>query len=354
MTSRERVQTVLCGGVPDRPPLFDLLRNNAVIEYYSGLSLADDPVEAVYTAIRNTLDSTRSIRLPDQPGEEHLENGRLVVRRQWTVWTVHESHPTVTEAEEDLKTLIRNLETHLADDIRIRSEVDTLRSSIENHLSRLGPHFAYFTSSWGIGMMLYTRYGLETFSYLLSDSPELIARYLMLNTELSLRHIALLSIADLVVGVFIGDDIAYKGTTIFSPDYLRREFFPRLEVLVDAYHTSGLPVMFHSDGNLMNILSDLVACGIDLLNPIEVAAGMNPLEIRDRHPRLILVGGIDVSELLPFGTPDQVAEATLALIQTTGPGVLVGSSTELHNEVPLENFQAMVETVRQYQYWHKL
>jgi uroporphyrinogen decarboxylase len=100
----------------------------------------------------------------------------------------------------------------------------------------------------------------------------------------------------------------------------------------------------------MGILSDLVACGIDLLNPIEVAAGMDPIEIRRHHPHLILVGGIDVSELLPFGTPEQVAEATLALIQAAGPGVLIGSSMELHNDVPLANFQAMVETVRRYRY----
>ncbi|MBI2951955.1 hypothetical protein HYY27_07670, partial [bacterium] len=72
---------------------------------------------------------------------------------------------------------------------------------------------------------------------------------------------------------------------------------------------------------------------------------MDVKEIRRRCPRLILAGGIDVSQLLPLGTPQEVAAATKALIQTAGPGVLVGSSTELNDAVPLDNYRALVDTV---------
>ena len=72
MTAIERVRTILKGGAPDRPVLFDLLRNNAVLEYYSGKSLAEDTAGAIYGAVRNILDSTRSLRFPSVEGHTSL------------------------------------------------------------------------------------------------------------------------------------------------------------------------------------------------------------------------------------------------------------------------------------------
>ena len=98
--------------------------------------------------------------------------------------------------------------------------------------------------------------------------------------------------------------------------------------------------MFHSDGNLWEILDNLVAAGIDLLHPVEPLAGMDPYELRRRYPQLILCGTIDVSQLLPFGSPQEIRDQV----------VLVGSSTELHASVPLENYLALHETVLDYRY----
>jgi uroporphyrinogen-III decarboxylase len=351
MTPIERVRTILSGGTPDRPALFDLLRNNAVLEYYSGKSLVEDTEGAIYGAIRNILDSTRSVRFPSVEGEEHRPDGTVIVRRQWTTWTKRPRYPTVAEAEASLQGNIRSLEERLAkDSASDKQDAQNIRASVEAILTKLGYDFAFFAPGYTTGMMVFTSYGLETFSYLLADNPEVISRYLELNTELNVRRIEHVSVADISPGVFVGEDIAYKGGTLFSPAYLRREFMPRLERIVDAYHKCGLAVMFHSDGNLMEIVDDLVAVGVDILNPIETIAGMNVAEIRKKHKNLVFAGGIDVSQLLPFGHSSEVAAETRKLIEIAGPGVLVGSSTELHNNVPLENFKAMADTVRNYRY----
>ena len=351
MTPIERVRAILGGGTPDRPALFDLLRNNAVLEYYSGKSLAEDTEGAIYGAARNILDSTRSLRFPSEAGEEHRPDGTVIVRRQWTTWTKRPRYPTVAEAEASLQGSIRSLEERLAKDSSSdKQDAQNIRASVEAILNKLGYDFAFFAPGYTIGMMVYTSYGLETFSYLLADNPEVISRYLELNTELNVRRIGHVSVADISPGVFVGEDIAYKGTTIFSPAYLRKEFMPRLERIVEAYHKRGLKVMFHSDGNLMEIVDDLVAVGIDILNPIETIAGMDVAEIRKKHKNLVFAGGIDVSQLLPLGTPQEVEAETRKLIEIAGPGVLVGSSTELHNDVPLENFKSMADTVRNYRY----
>ena len=67
----------------------------------------------------------------------------------------------------------------------------------------------------------------------------------------------------------IGEDIASKTATLFSPAFLRQEFFPRLRTLIGMYHDLGFKVIFHSDGNLNAVMDDLVAAEIDGINPIE-------------------------------------------------------------------------------------
>jgi hypothetical protein len=72
---------------------------------------------------------------------------------------------------------------------------------------------------------------------------------------------------------------------------------------------------------------------------------MHPKALREAYPKLALTGGIDVSQLLTFGTPEEVRETCRAAIRDTGGrGYLMGSTTELHWDVRLENAIAMIET----------
>jgi hypothetical protein len=97
-------------------------------------------------------------------------------------------------------------------------------------------------------------------------------------------------------------------------------------------------------------MDDLVAAGIDGLNPIEVQAGMDLADLHTRYPALIFFGGIDVSHLLPFGKPQEVQDAVVKAIEDTEGQILIGSSTEVINQVPLENFLAMREAAMNYNF----
>ena len=61
-----------------------------------------------------------------------------------------------------------------------------------------------------------------------------------------------------------------------------------------------------------------------------------------------MAGGIDVSQLLPFGKPQEVKDAVKKAIDNAEGRIMIGSSTEVHNEVPLENFIALREAVLEY------
>ncbi len=112
------------------------------------------------------------------------------------------------------------------------------------------------------------------------------------------------AIADPVAPIMlVYTDIACKSGPLHTPSWLRAEFFPLVKKLVDVYHERGVKCIYHSDGNLNPVMEDLVATGIDGINPLETLAGMAVSDARARFPRLAIAGSIDVSQLLTLGTP---------------------------------------------------
>lgn len=71
----------------------------------------------------------------------------------------------------------------------------------------------------------------------------------------------------------------------------------------------------------MEITNSLLNVGTDGLNPIEPSAGMDLGVLKQHYGKnLILVGGIDCSQLLPLRTPDQIREATKESLRAAAPG----------------------------------
>jgi uroporphyrinogen decarboxylase len=69
---------------------------------------------------------------------------------------------------------------------------------------------------------------------------------------------------------------------------------------------------------------------------------MDIYEIRCKYPKLILVGGVDVTNLLRTGSCYEVRMETRKVIQKVGAEgrLMIGSSTEVGNDVPLDNYLA--------------
>jgi uroporphyrinogen decarboxylase len=95
----------------------------------------------------------------------------------------------------------------------------------------------------------------------------------------------------------------------------------------------------------------LIEAGIDCLNPIEPAAGMELKKVKEQHGKKIsLWGNIDCSELLTFKKPIDVKNAVRQCIEdgATGGGYILASSNTIHSAVPAENFVSMIEACREY------
>jgi uroporphyrinogen decarboxylase len=98
------------------------------------------------------------------------------------------------------------------------------------------------------------------------------------------------------------------------------------------------------------LLDQLIACGVDILNPVQTsAAGMVPAELKARFgSRLVFWGAVDVQQFLRTATPEQVRHGVLELVETLGAGggYVTAPAHEIQDDIPAENIVAWIEAVR--------
>ncbi len=197
----------------------------------------------------------------------------------------------------------------------------------------------------------YTYMDMELFVQAIFDAPELLA-HVMDCTGLFSAHIARayaeVSNAPLL---FMGEDIAGTTGPIFNPKFVAKEGLPRWKWISGPIKEKGMKFLFHTDGRygkfLPLIFGDLGAEG---LNPIERNGCNDIFAIREEYPDRLLFGNVCCIHTLPHGTLGDVEDETLELIEKIGPqgGIFIGSSSEVHDAVPVENAVKMYHTVHDY------
>jgi hypothetical protein len=352
MTKHERVMRTVRFEETDRIPVYDLLQNDAIVEYYAGRKLTiENGLESVGLAVGNMLDMTRMVGGPQEPRTVEWWAGLVIRVERWTSWIVERPFKEVPELIDWVKDRIRE-----ANDTRYdQAYVANVHKAVEARWAdfvkgdTLGENDpTVFVMESGAGLTeIYWAVGMDLFTVLVFEYPDLVQELLDARNRAEVRRIAAIANPHYIPIALTYDDIAHKNGTLFSPDWLRQYWLPCLKRIVDAWHERDTYCLFHSDGNLWSVLDDLTSVGIDGLNPLEVLASMDVKSAREKYPKLFLAGGIDVSQLLTYGTPEEVRETCRqAIADTNGRGYFMGSTTELHWDVNLENAIAMVETAR--------
>jgi uroporphyrinogen decarboxylase len=350
MTKRERVMRTVRFEETDRVPLYDIFQNDAIIEHYAGRKPTyEDGAHTVALAVGRVLDMTRMVGAPSRPKEAVRDDGIRYRQERWTGWLVERPFRDLPSLRPWIEERIREanaqtFDSGYAEAAWKRIEDNWAAFAESDPTGRQDPAVLVVESGVGLEGM-YWAAGMDLFTELLIEEPGLLEEWLEAQTAAELRRVAVIADPVHIPIALTYTDIAHKTGTIFSPEWLRRYWLSRLTRLNDAWHARDTVCLFHSDGNLWAVLDDLIAAGIDGLNPIEVLAGMTVREVRKRYPRLFLAGGIDVSQLLTYGTPEEVrATCRQAIKDTGGRGYFMGSTTELHWDVRLENAIAMFET----------
>jgi len=194
--------------------------------------------------------------------------------------------------------------------------------------------------------------GLETALMDLALNPDLVSATLDriedCQTQMMRRFF------DRVAGqldmVFISDDMGSQNGLLMSEGMWEQFFQGRMTRWCELIHSHGLRVFYHSDGACEPLIGRLLDCGIDVLNPIQhVCPDMDRSELKRKFgARVVFHGGIENQQVLPFGTADDVRQETRECMRTLGAGgrgYIVCSCHNIQPGTPLENIQAMVETV---------
>lgn len=345
MTPRERIHAVFSGGRPDRTPVAETLHHGPLMDRVSDRGATPD--QRARQAISRLLDATREGALLGQTRPPCRRRGWTLYEERWSAWATPPSpgpreHPAAWLRESWARDFdpLADLDAQLRE---LRQEAEQLApTTLWTTLAApdFYPGSRHTHGPVGLGAAV-TLFGLDGVVYLDMDEPALLSGFLERYTQASLARIAALP-AQLPTRVFfVGEDLAHQGGPLFPLDFLEREFFPRLAAIVAAIHARGDFVLCHSDGDLSLLLPRLLDCGIDGLHPIDVDAGMTVHGLRREYPGLVLAGGIDCNRLLSRGTPEEIGDAVLRIVEAGGERYLAGTSGELHEAIPLENALAL-------------
>ena len=140
-------------------------------------------------------------------------------------------------------------------------------------------------------------------------------------------------------------DLGTQERLVMSRGLMERYVFAPLRRMATVVHAEGVKLMFHTCGAVREVIPDLIACGVDILNPLQPAAkGMEAAGLkRDFGRSIALHGGIDIQFLLPRETPSIVAAETerIAHILGSDGGYVLSSSHNIQLDTPTANILAM-------------
>jgi len=192
--------------------------------------------------------------------------------------------------------------------------------------------------------------GFSDFFVLVYTEPEFIETLLdmCMDYYLKITEMAL----DVGIDVlYLGDDIAFKSGPFVNPEIYKKYWMPRIKKLVKLGREADLPIVFHSCGNLNSIMDDVILqLDIDCLNPIEPYS-MDIFEIKKKYgDKISISGNIDIAGPLANGTPEQVKEIVRNHLEKLmqGGGYILSSSHSITDDIPPENYMAMLDTLFKY------
>lgn len=198
------------------------------------------------------------------------------------------------------------------------------------------------------------RRGLMAVLSLIAQSPDVLAEEFDAESDQVMASMAH-GVDAGAHGIILADDIAYRQSTYMSPVFIKRYLQPVWKTQTAKANELGVPVIFHSDGNLNKVLPHIIAAGFDGLQCIEPAAGMDIIEISSQYGQsLSLMGGIDPAllvhneNLCDMETAgNNLRRAITALMDSdlTRGGLIIGSCSGLYAGMSPELVHSMYKLI---------
>lgn len=336
MTGRERCLAALRREQPDTVPIWELIVNAPVIEAMHGPG-----VSYLDFCEREDLDG---VTLFENQRFETL--GPETCRDEWGIVWRTDPHTGIPYRIDGPIHSPADLDRYSAPD----PDADHRLADLEAAVARFGGERCIVFLSHDAFEFSHYLYGMDRLLMAYAVEPELAHRLGRVVTDYKRRVCE--RAAEMGADVLLtGDDYANRKTSIMSPDHFRAFCLPYLREIVETAHRCGKPFIKHTDGNIWPLLDDMVAAGIDAIDPLEPIAAMDIGEVKARYgDRVAVCGNVDCGELLSRGSPEQVVEAVKETIAKASPGGghILASSNSIHPAVKPENYRAMLDAGRRF------
>ena len=152
--------------------------------------------------------------------------------------------------------------------------------------------------------------------------------------------------------VWTGDDIGNQSGMMLDPEHWRRYFKPRMQHVFSTLkkHNPDVLIAYHSCGSILPVIPDLIEIGLDILNPIQpMASGMDATFLKKTYgDRLSFFGGIDIQNILPFASSQEVRAHIREKknILGKGGGYIIAPAHNIQPDTPLENILAYFDEAK--------
>lgn len=192
--------------------------------------------------------------------------------------------------------------------------------------------------------------GIENFLADLAGEPEYAEK--LLKKIIDKNVVMLENIVEItdIDGILLGSDWGSQRSLLMSPTIWRELIAPGEQKEYDIIKSTDKDVWIHSCGCIDAIIPDLVAMGIDVLNPVQPECMDISALKQNFGEKLTFWGGISTQLTLPYGTIEEVCKETRRVtdIMSKNGGYIISPSQEIQADVPFENLCALIDTAKSY------
>lgn len=249
----------------------------------------------------------------------------------------------------------------LHDAIRTFDEDSRVRAVLEKEADiqeRIGPEILkvpYSVASFPA--FAYGSYGYTAYFSAYALYPELMEKHFSLQADLAtlINKAAARAYQEgnLPPLLRLDHDMADSRGTLVRVETLDRLWFPHFARCLQPLLDANVTLIWHCDGNLMQMVPRLIDVGIKGFQGFQYEDGMDYEKICRMKTRdgddLLIIAGVSVTRTLPMGTPSDV-KRELDWLVANGPrtGLFLGASSSIAPGVPWENIQALWDGLRYY------
>lgn len=335
--------TAIQGGTPDRVPMFDFLFQEPLYRdlighkpgSYNGPDALDLAIKLGHDGIWVPLAGFQGYSPEWLDDKTYRDEWGTTFVRSDVSWPIDSPISYPINNREDF-------ENYRCPNPLLPGRDEDLRKTIErNRDSKLaitcgiqGP----LTTAWLL-------MGFENICFALYDDPALLESVFAMSNDFFMKA-AKIAVECGIDGIWVSEDLGDSKSGFFQRELYVKHFYPYFRDLVAYVDSLGVPALLHSCGQITEYLDLIADTKIRSIHPLQRTAGMDIATVKKAYgKRFCIIGNIDSSRTLPFGTPEDVRAEVREAIAAGAPGggYILASDHSLHDGISLGNIQAMFD-----------